>query len=72
MLYGATGYTGVLIAEEAVHRGHKPVLAGRSREKLAPLASWLGLDWVVVSLEGWPPPTLAPGPGCAPGALLRP
>ncbi|QRN97153.1 saccharopine dehydrogenase NADP-binding domain-containing protein [Archangium violaceum] len=51
MLYGATGYTGVLIAEEAVRRGHKPVLAGRSREKLAPLASRLGLDMVAVSLD---------------------
>ncbi len=51
MLYGATGYTGVLIAEEAVRRGHKPVLAGRSRDKLAPLASRLGLDMVAVSLD---------------------
>ncbi len=51
LLYGATGYTGVLIAEEAVRRGHKPVLAGRSREKLAPLASRLGLDLVAVGLD---------------------
>ncbi|MGZ3459332.1 MAG: saccharopine dehydrogenase family protein [Archangium sp.] len=51
LLYGATGYTGVLIAEEAVRRGHRPVLAGRSREKLAPLASRLGLDWVAVGLD---------------------
>lgn len=27
MIYGATGYTGVLVAEEAVRRGHKPLLA---------------------------------------------
>ncbi|MCY1073063.1 saccharopine dehydrogenase family protein [Archangium lansingense] len=51
LLYGATGYTGVLIAEEAVRRGHRPVLAGRSREKLAPLAARLGLDSVAVGLE---------------------
>ncbi|REG31094.1 short subunit dehydrogenase-like uncharacterized protein [Archangium gephyra] len=51
LLYGATGYTGVLIAEEAVRRGHKPVLAGRSRQKLAPLASRLGLDSVAVGLD---------------------
>ena len=51
LLYGATGYTGVLIAEEAVRRGHRPVLAARSREKLAPLASRLGLESVVVGLE---------------------
>ena len=30
MIYGATGTTGTLIAEEAVRRGHQPVLAGRS------------------------------------------
>lgn len=51
LLYGATGYTGVLIAEEAVRRGHRPVLAGRSREKLAPLASRLGLESVAVGLD---------------------
>jgi short subunit dehydrogenase-like uncharacterized protein len=51
MLYGASGYTGRLIAEEAVRRGHRPVLAGRSREKLKPLADRLGLDMVVAGLE---------------------
>ncbi len=51
MLYGASGYTGQLIAEEAVRRGHRPVLAGRSREKLAPLAERLGLDMAAVGLE---------------------
>lgn len=44
LLYGASGYTGRLIAEEAVRRGHRPVLSGRSREKLAPLADALGLE----------------------------
>jgi short subunit dehydrogenase-like uncharacterized protein len=34
-----------------VRRGHRPVLAGRSREKLAPLASRLGLESVAVGLE---------------------
>jgi len=51
MLYGATGYTGRLIAEEAVSRGHRPVLAGRSAEKLAPLAERLGLQWRAFGLE---------------------
>jgi short subunit dehydrogenase-like uncharacterized protein len=51
LLYGASGYTGRLIAEEAVRRGHRPVLAGRSREKLAPLAERLGLELAVISLE---------------------
>ena len=48
MLYGATGYTGVLLAEEAVRRGHRPLLAGRSTEKLKPLAARLGLtEWSI-------------------------
>ncbi|WP_224240414.1 saccharopine dehydrogenase family protein [Hyalangium gracile] len=51
LLYGASGYTGRLIAEEAVRRGHRPVLAGRSHEKLAPLAERLGLELAVVGLE---------------------
>ena len=51
LLYGATGYTGRLIAEEAVRRGHKPVLAGRSAEKLAPLAERLGLKYVVTGID---------------------
>ena len=51
LLYGASGYTGRLIAEEAVRRGHRPVLAGRSQEKLEPLADKLGLELAVVGLE---------------------
>jgi short subunit dehydrogenase-like uncharacterized protein len=44
LIYGANGYTGELIAREAVRRGHKPILAGRNAEKLAPLAKELGLE----------------------------
>jgi short subunit dehydrogenase-like uncharacterized protein len=51
MLYGATGYTGVLLAEEAVRRGHKPLLAGRSADKLKPLAARLNLDYLAVGLD---------------------
>jgi short subunit dehydrogenase-like uncharacterized protein len=51
MIYGAYGYTGQLIAAEAVRRGHRPLLAGRSAEKLAPVAEQLGLDWVAVDLD---------------------
>jgi short subunit dehydrogenase-like uncharacterized protein len=54
MLYGATGYTGVLIAEEAVRREHRPLLAGRSAAKLAPLAARLGLEYVAVDLTDAP------------------
>jgi short subunit dehydrogenase-like uncharacterized protein len=51
MIYGATGYTGQLIAAEAVKRGHRPLLAGRSAAKLKPLADRLGLDYVAVGLD---------------------
>jgi short subunit dehydrogenase-like uncharacterized protein len=45
MLYGANGYTGRRIAAEASRRGLRPVLAGRSRAKIEPLAAELGLEW---------------------------
>lgn len=44
MIYGANGYTGELIAREAVRRGLKPVLAGRNRDKVESLARELGLE----------------------------
>jgi len=43
MIYGANGYTGELIAREAVGRGLKPVLAGRTAAKMEALAASLGL-----------------------------
>jgi short subunit dehydrogenase-like uncharacterized protein len=43
LIYGATGYSGELIARRAVERGLRPVLAGRRAEPLAALASELGL-----------------------------
>jgi short subunit dehydrogenase-like uncharacterized protein len=51
MLYGANGFTGTLVAEEAVKRGHKPILAGRSAEKLRPLAERLNLEMIAVDLS---------------------
>jgi short subunit dehydrogenase-like uncharacterized protein len=45
MIYGANGYTGELIAREAVARGQRPILAGRTREKIEPLARELGCEW---------------------------
>lgn len=44
IIYGANGYTGELIAREAARRGHRPLLAGRSREKIDTLARELGLE----------------------------
>ncbi len=41
MIYGANGYTGRRIAQEAVQRGMHPVLAGRNRQAVHPLAQQL-------------------------------
>jgi len=49
LIYGANGYTGRLIAAEAVRRGMTPVLAGRS-EAIAGLARELGLQHRVFDL----------------------
>lgn len=51
MIYGANGYTGELIARDAVKHGLKPVLAGRSRDKVEALARELGLEARVFGLE---------------------
>lgn len=51
LLYGASGHSGTRIAEEAVRRGHRPLLAGRSPERLSPLADRLGLEFVAVALD---------------------
>ena len=42
MIFGANGYTGRLVAHEAVRRGMRPVLAGRSAEAIQKLAGQLG------------------------------
>ena len=52
MIYGANGYTGELIAREAAKRGEKPVLAGRSAERVEPLARELGCEARVFGLDG--------------------
>jgi short subunit dehydrogenase-like uncharacterized protein len=51
LLYGANGYTGELIAREAVKRGMRPVLAGRSRGQIEKLASDLGCASAVFSVD---------------------
>lgn len=50
MLYGANGYTGEKIAREAVARGLRPTLAGRTLAKVAPLAHELGLPSLAFDL----------------------
>lgn len=51
MIYGATGYTGRLLVEEAVIHGHKPIIAGRSGLKLKAIADEYGLQYVVFDLD---------------------
>ena len=41
IIYGANGYTGELIAREAVRQGLKPTLAGRNKAKVEALAQEL-------------------------------
>lgn len=42
LIYGANGYTGTLIAEEATRRGHRPRLSGRNQEAIQAIAARLG------------------------------
>ncbi|MHA6802999.1 saccharopine dehydrogenase family protein [Salinifilum ghardaiensis] len=51
MLYGVTGYTGRLVLEAALARGHRPVLAGRDAAAVAALAAPRGLDYRVFDLR---------------------
>jgi short subunit dehydrogenase-like uncharacterized protein len=53
VLFGATGYTGRLVAEAMVERGLRPVLAARNPDSLAALADDLGggLDTQVADCE---------------------
>ena len=51
MIYGANGYTGRLVAAEAVRRGERPVLAGRNRAVVESLAEELGLESKIFSLD---------------------
>ena len=51
VLFGATGYTGRLVAEAMVERGMKPVLAGRSKDKVQKLAAELGCESLIFALD---------------------
>ena len=51
LLYGAYGYTGRLIAQEAEDRGLEPVLAGRDAAKLDALGNALNFSTRVTSLS---------------------
>lgn len=51
MIYGATGYTGKLVVDAALARGHRPLLAGRNVDKLQDLADKTGLEFVAFHLN---------------------
>lgn len=51
VVFGATGYTGGLVVDALLRRGHQPVLAGRGADRLAKLAGRLGgLDYRVADV----------------------
>lgn len=51
LIYGAYGYTGELITQNAVKKGWKPLLAGRNEEKLKLLANRFGLEYAVFDVN---------------------
>ncbi|MFX1236406.1 MAG: saccharopine dehydrogenase family protein [Promethearchaeota archaeon] len=51
MIYGVYGYTGNLLAKEAILRGNKPILAGRNEKKLSNLAKKLDLEYIAFDLN---------------------
>lgn len=56
LIYGATGYTGTLICEEASRRGLDFEIAGRNKGLLEALAERLGVSYHVFSVDdeqGW-------------------
>src|SRR4051794_28315341 len=50
VLFGATGHTGRLCVDRLVAEGERPVLAGRSADRLVELADRLGLEWRVADV----------------------
>ena len=50
MIYGANGYTGRIVVDEALKRNLKPVLAGRS-ESIEALANEKGLEYEIFDLS---------------------
>jgi len=51
IVYGSYGYTGALIVRFALEQGVRPILAGRSREKLERQAAETGLDFRAFGLD---------------------
>lgn len=51
LIYGATGYTGHLVAREAVRRGMRPQIAGRRQDAIEGVGRELGVATRIVGLE---------------------
>ncbi len=51
LIYGAYGYTGTLIVEQALEQGLRPLLAGRDPDRLKILAERYGLPYVTLDLR---------------------
>ena len=51
MIYGATGYTGKLVARTAKALGMKPLLAGRNEARLKSIAAQHGFEYQAISLD---------------------
>lgn len=51
VIYGASGYTGALLARALRDRGIAPRLCGRSESKIAALAARLGLEYRIARLD---------------------
>lgn len=54
LLYGSTGYTGNLVALQAVRRGLRPILAGRNGARVEKQADQLGLEYRILDLKDTP------------------
>ena len=51
LIYGATGYTGQLVAKRAKEIGMRPVLAGRNEDKVRAVADPLGFESRVADID---------------------
>jgi short subunit dehydrogenase-like uncharacterized protein len=59
VLFGATGYTGSLTAEELAAQGSPAVLAGRSRERLEQLVDRIGGAFEIAAADVARPESVA-------------
>ncbi len=51
IIYGAYGYTGELVVEEAAAKGLKPILSGRNEAKLKVLGDKFGFEYIAADLD---------------------